>query len=91
LGLDADLGEDTTPGEDMTVGSIDVNTFAASRSISAGKPYAANEQSAEPVRVRHEKYGMGVVESEDEETVNVIFEVYGSKSFSKFFNPLEYL
>lgn len=42
-------------------------------------------------KVRHAKYGEGVIESENENTVTVDFPEYGSKSFSKDFCPLEYL
>lgn len=41
--------------------------------------------------VRHMKYGEGVVEKEDEDTITVRFEGYGSKTFSKLFVQLEYL
>ncbi len=44
-----------------------------------------------PVKVRHPKYGEGVVQSEDEETCTVAFEQYGVKSFLKDFCPLEFL
>lgn len=42
-------------------------------------------------KVRHPKYGEGVVESEDEETITAAFEAYGLKTFSKDFCPLEFL
>ncbi len=41
--------------------------------------------------VRHMKYGEGVVEKEDEDTITVRFKGYGSKTFSKLFVQLEYL
>jgi hypothetical protein len=44
-----------------------------------------------PVKVRHPKYGEGVVQSEDEETCTVAFGQYGVKSFLKDFCPLEFL
>ena len=40
--------------------------------------------------VRHSKYGEGVVEKEDKDTITVKFEGYGSKTFSKLFVRLEY-
>jgi len=46
----------------------------------------ANEQ-----RVKHEKYGEGLVESEDDDMITVIFDDYGSKTFTKMFVVLEYL
>ncbi len=39
-------------------------------------------------KVSHLKYGIGYVESEDDNLITVIFDDYGSKSFSKLFNPL---
>ena len=42
-------------------------------------------------KVMHERYGVGVVESEDADTITVQFEAYGIKSFSKAFNPLSYI
>lgn len=44
----------------------------------------------EKVRVYHDKYGQGVVTSEDESDITVEFEVYGTKVFSKAFCPLKY-
>lgn len=41
--------------------------------------------------VKHMKHGEGVVEKEDEDTITVRFQVYGSKTFSKLFVQLEYL
>jgi hypothetical protein len=48
-------------------------------------------QNDKKQRVRHRKYGEGVIEKEDEETITVIFTDYGTKSFSKAFPVLEYL
>ncbi|MRH41551.1 AAA family ATPase [Aquibacillus halophilus] len=49
------------------------------------------EQAKDGKRVKHEKYGEGIVESEDEDSITVIFDAYGSKTFSKLFTSLEYL
>ena len=43
------------------------------------------------LKVRHERYGIGTVQSEDENTITVIFEGYEKKEFAKGFNPLEFL
>jgi len=42
-------------------------------------------------RVRHYKYGEGIVVNEDESNITVNFELYGEKVFSKAFSELEYL
>lgn len=47
--------------------------------------------AAEVVRVYHEKYGNGIVISQDEVNIMVEFEVYGTKVFSKAFCPLKYV
>ena len=50
------------------------------------------EMSAAPVpdrHVRHARYGIGTVASEDDETITVAFEGYGEKSFAKAFAQLE--
>ncbi|MDL4841754.1 ATP-dependent helicase [Aquibacillus rhizosphaerae] len=49
------------------------------------------EKASDETRVKHEKYGEGIVESEDEDSITVVFEAYGSKTFSKVFTSLEYL
>jgi DNA helicase II / ATP-dependent DNA helicase PcrA len=56
-------------------------------------PKAAGPQPAENAKqkVRHLKYGPGLIESEDEESFTVSFENYGLKAFSKDFCPLEFL
>ena len=42
-------------------------------------------------KVRHERYGIGTVELEDENTITVLFEGYDIKEFAKGFNSLEFL
>ena len=42
-------------------------------------------------KVRHERYGIGAVESEDDNTIVVLFDGYGRKEFDKAFNALEFL
>lgn len=56
----------------------------------ATEPTQAEEPTAvaEPRRVRHARYGIGTVRSEDGDTVTVVFEGYGEKTFSKAFTPL---
>ena len=44
-----------------------------------------------PRRVRHPRYGEGVVQSENENEITVDFGPYGAKTFSKEFCPLEFL
>ena len=45
----------------------------------------------EPRKVRHAKYGEGVLDSEDDNNYIVEFAHFGRKSFSKDFCPLEFL
>jgi superfamily I DNA/RNA helicase len=40
-------------------------------------------------KAKHLKYGVGNIIYEDEETIRVDFEIYGTKEFSKLFCPLE--
>ncbi|MGE5632444.1 MAG: ATP-dependent helicase [Caulobacteraceae bacterium] len=49
------------------------------------------EQEKKTVRVYHEKYGEGIVVSEDESNITVNFDVYGEKVFSRMFCPLKYI
>lgn len=49
------------------------------------------DQPCKANRVKHEKYGEGIIESEDQDSITVFFEGYGSKTFSKLFTTLEYL
>lgn len=51
----------------------------------------AGAEASDGQLVRHPKYGEGVIEKEDEATITVKFEGYGSKTFSKLFVRLEYL
>ncbi|HYE81299.1 MAG TPA: ATP-dependent helicase [Clostridia bacterium] len=51
---------------------------------------AAIALPAANAKVYHEKYGQGMVASEDEANITVEFEVYGTKVFSKAFCPLRY-
>lgn len=94
-------------GDDGPSGRTDIQTFwkmllenrekgAAGSVFDGGEEKASSKASPEePERekrkVRHPKYGDGVVESEDEETYTVAFEQYGVKSFLKDFCPLEFL
>ncbi len=52
---------------------------------------AAAPESVEQIKIYHEKYGQGIVISEDETNITVDFEVYGTKIFSKAFCPLTYI
>ena len=51
---------------------------------------AAIPEISDRVKVYHEKYGQGIVISEDEANITADFEVYGTKVFSKAFCPLKY-
>jgi DNA helicase-2/ATP-dependent DNA helicase PcrA len=52
----------------------------------------ASEPTPAPVpdrHVRHARYGIGTVVAEDDETITVVFDGYGEKSFAKAFAQLE--
>lgn len=49
------------------------------------------KQEMKTIKVYHEKYGEGVIVSEDEANVTVDFNVYGEKVFLKAFCPLKYI
>lgn len=49
------------------------------------------EDTESEKRVRHEKYGVGLIESEDDVTITILFDGYGIKTFTKMFTKLEYL
>lgn len=87
-------------GEAPAAGGVDLQAFRRAllenrkREKKAGFPElfqsaAPKVPAPEKRRVRHPRYGEGVVESEDRETVTVRFEQYGLKSFSRDFSPLE--
>jgi DNA helicase-2/ATP-dependent DNA helicase PcrA len=52
---------------------------------------SVEEVQKEEKRVEHDKYGKGVVASEDEELITVEFEKYGEKTFTKMFVSLRIL
>lgn len=47
--------------------------------------------SANKKRVKHEKYGEGLIENEDDDTITILFDGYGSRTFTKIFTTMEYL
>ncbi len=87
-------------GEGGAPAAVDMRSLrweVRERIAAGGEPEVASAAAAEPPapedrptrRVRHGKYGVGVVVAEDEDTVTVAFEGYGEKSFSKTFLQLE--
>lgn len=54
------------------------------------EPSATTEERDNRQRVRHEKYGEGVIESEENGFIIVNFDDYGTKKFAKMFVELEY-
>lgn len=54
------------------------------------EPSATTEERDDRQRVRHEKYGEGVIESEENGFIIVNFDDYGTKKFAKMFVELEY-
>jgi DNA helicase-2/ATP-dependent DNA helicase PcrA len=52
---------------------------------------SVEEVQKEEKRVEHDKYGKGVVASEDEDLITVEFEKYGEKTFTKMFVSLRIL
>lgn len=51
----------------------------------------SQDNSANKKRVKHEKYGEGLIESKDADKITILFDGYGSKTFTKMFTTLEYL
>jgi DNA helicase II / ATP-dependent DNA helicase PcrA len=68
----------------------DLNNFQSTDVPPIDKSEQGNK-SNQIKRVKHDKYGEGIVESEDTESITVLFNDYGSKTFSKVFTTLEYL
>lgn len=48
-------------------------------------------ENKKKVAVMHDKYGIGYITYEDDETYRVEFEGYGEKTFSKMFCPLKFI
>jgi len=67
------------------------STNSTNFSLSGEIETQSDVQKDKNQRVRHKKYGEGIIEKEDEETITVMFTDYGVKSFSKAFQVLEYL
>ena len=56
----------------------------------AGDGHGSSGEKAEPIPVRHRKYGGGVLIAEDEMTVTAEFPGYGQKQFLKAFGELQF-
>lgn len=48
-------------------------------------------QPEQILRIRHAKYGEGVILKEDDQNITILFDDYGEKDFVKMFTQLEYL
>lgn len=68
-----------------------MHTLAALFGAANTPTVGANADEAAPRRVRHEKYGVGVIVGEDENMIEAEFENYGKKEFMKMFSELEML
>lgn len=56
----------------------------------AGDGHGSSGEKAEPIPVRHRKYGEGILIAEDEMTVTAEFPGYGQKQFLKAFGELQF-
>ena len=56
----------------------------------AGDGHGSSGEKAEPIPVRHRKYGEGILIAEDEMTVTAEFLGYGQKQFLKAFGELQF-
>lgn len=56
----------------------------------AGDGHGSSGEKAEPIPVRHRKYGGGILIAEDEMTVTAEFPGYGQKQFLKAFGELQF-
>ena len=61
------------------------------RSLQEQKRSLREQEPAPTKRVRHPRYGTGVVVREDETMLEAEFEGYGTKEFIKAFSELEYI
>lgn len=72
-----------------------VNLAELKRAVQAQKqlaePQPPVEENLGEQRVRHSKYGLGLIIGEEDELIMVKFEDYGEKEFVKIFSNLEYL
>lgn len=73
------------------VESKEINLQELRKEVEEAKKESISENIAAIKRVKHEKYGMGIVISEDDNIVTVDFENYGQKEFIKAFSELEYV
>lgn len=79
--------------ENRNKGRTDLFDFTeAEPSYKTGTPNEAIPEQSGRIghKVLHPKYGEGVIESENEDTITASFGEYGSKSFSKDFCPLQF-
>lgn len=83
--------------EETTFGTVDLQAFRRSAKANQDKDkkvdlFAAPQpKESSPKKVRHARYGEGIIASENEDIITVFFENYGLKTFSKTFCPLEFL
>lgn len=68
-----------------------MHTLAALFGAANTPTVESNADETAPRRVRHEKYGVGVIVAEDENMIEAEFENYGKKQFMKMFSELEML
>lgn len=73
------------------VESNGINLQELRKEVEEAKRESNTENMAIIKWVRHEKYGMGTVVSEDDNIVSVDFENYGQREFIKAFCELEYI
>ncbi|MER2127947.1 ATP-dependent helicase [Solibacillus sp.] len=72
--------------------SMDVDLIAMKRTIVENEKSIRSTSTQIPVRKAiHEKFGEGIIEKEEGDSITIVFEGYGSMTFSKTFTKLEYV
>jgi DNA helicase-2/ATP-dependent DNA helicase PcrA len=90
------IPEELIESEDFGSRASSLNQLRREIKINIDKKTANQEvcemesKEAEKTLVVHDKYGQGEVTSEDENSITVIFPIYGEKTFSKMFCPLKF-
>lgn len=92
------LSSDLIEQDEQNVEKVDLQKFrrevierTQTNSVSERISSQRKQEDITEVRIKHEKYGEGTLELEDDEFITVFFDDYGSKRFSEMFTTLEYL
>ncbi|MFT4104718.1 MAG: ATP-dependent helicase [Lacrimispora sp.] len=72
-------------------GAEEISLQDLRKQVEAAKRESQEEAAVTVLKVKHEKYGLGTVVSEDDDMILVDFESYGQKEFIKAFSELSYV